>query len=72
MTEEPKFLYDRPCKYGHTQRYISTGDCVICARERDRQRKRKNKEKKSEEIPFPITDFQHRVTVLGNPDRINY
>ncbi|PHM42388.1 hypothetical protein Xszus_02122 [Xenorhabdus szentirmaii] len=73
MTKDPsKYFEGKPCPHGHTERYISTGDCVICACERNRlakAKKRCNKEKKPHETPPPLIDFQHRVTVLGNINR---
>ncbi len=73
MNEDPsKFFHGKPCPQGHTQRYISTGDCVFCARERDRlnkAKKRRNKERKRLTIPENSNDFAHRVFVIGNPNR---
>ncbi|WP_237387304.1 hypothetical protein [Xenorhabdus sp. Sc-CR9] len=72
-----KYTKGRPCPQGHTERYKSTGDCVICTRagiRKYREKKKRNKErrekrKKDRKQETRLIDFQNSVTVFGNPNR---
>ncbi|MBE8596811.1 hypothetical protein [Xenorhabdus sp. BG5] len=62
MTAEPsKYYSGNPCQLGHTLRYVKNKMCVECHKLDAKERREEGKQKP--------TDFQHRVTVLGNPDR---
>ncbi len=74
MSQSPnKYFEGSPCKLGHTLRYIKHNRCVECHKESDRKRREDLKKNPHERISrgkvYLPTDFQHRVTVLGNPNR---
>ncbi|PHM51492.1 hypothetical protein Xekk_03683 [Xenorhabdus sp. KK7.4] len=72
MTEEPnKYFEGKPCKLGHTLRYVRNKCCVECHKESGRKSRKnpKNRERVSRGSIYLPTDFQHRVFVLGNPNR---
>ncbi len=72
MTTEPsKYFYGKPCPHGHTLRYTKNRRCVVCRRiwANENQGKYVRKDKKPAQKASSATDFQHRVFVLGNPDR---
>lgn len=72
VKESSKYFYGKPCPHGHTLRYVKNRRCVvcrrICANENQGKYVKKVEKKPVQKMP-PTTDFQHRVTVLGNPDR---
>jgi hypothetical protein len=42
-----KTIQGNPCENGHTERYVSTGSCVVCHRAAQRKRDAANPEKKN-------------------------
>jgi hypothetical protein len=77
MNEPSKYFEGNPCRLGHTLRYVKNKRCVECHRnvallakeEVKKARTQGAKPKKSKGRIYSPTDFQHRVTVLGNPNR---
>ncbi|PHM61243.1 hypothetical protein [Xenorhabdus ishibashii] len=70
MTTEPsKYFQGKPCRYGHTERFVANGKCVICNRKWVKEYAERQKTgKKLKPRLYHSTDFQHRVFVLGNPN----
>ncbi|MDC9607380.1 hypothetical protein PSI21_20920, partial [Xenorhabdus griffiniae] len=71
ITKETKYFQGKPCPHGHTERFVANGKCVICNRKwaKEYAERIKTGTKLKRGRLYHPTDFQHQVTVLGNPDR---
>lgn len=66
-----KIYTGRPCKYGHTLRYKSSGDCIVCAKKRTKDWNKNNTKRKKDYDRQYYQNNKEKILDNGKRWRVN-